>query len=66
MCILPSGTDSNCSAPLTDSDRVKALNEICRDVLVHISDETMLNRCLEPLAKEFGKLKLWRDALQRS
>lgn len=51
---------------LTDSDRVKALNEICRDVLVHISDETMLNRCLEPLAKEFGKLKLWRDALQRS
>ncbi len=51
---------------LTDSDRVKALNEICRDVLVHISDETMLNRCLEPLAKVFGKLKLWRDALQRS
>ena len=51
---------------LTDSDRVKALNEICRDVLVHISDETMLNRCLEPLAKEFGKLKLWRDALQRA
>ena len=51
---------------LTDSDRVKALNEICRDVLVHISDETMLNRCIEPLAKEFGKLKLWRDALQRS
>lgn len=51
---------------LTDSDRVKVLNEICRDVLVHISDETMLNRCLEPLAKEFGKLKLWRDALQRS
>lgn len=51
---------------LTDSDRVKALNEICRDVLVHISDETMLNRCLEPLATVFGKLKLWRDALQRS
>lgn len=50
----------------TDSNRVKALNEICRDVLVHISDETMLNRCLEPLAREFGKLKLWRDALQRS
>lgn len=51
---------------LTDSDRVKALNEICRDVLVHISDETLLNRCIEPLAREFGKLKLWRDALQRS
>lgn len=51
---------------LTESDHVKALNEICRDVLVHISDETMLNRCLEPLAKAYGKLKLWRDALQRS
>ena len=51
---------------LTESDHVKALNEICRDVLVHISDETMLNRCLEPLAKAYGKLKLWRDALPRS
>lgn len=50
----------------TDTDKVNALNEICREVLVHISDETMLNRCLEPLAKEFGKLKLWRDALQRA
>lgn len=50
----------------TDTDKVNALNEICREVLVHISDDTMLNRCLEPLAKEFGRLKLWRDALQRA
>lgn len=50
----------------TDTDKVNALNEICREVLVHISDETMLNRCLEQLAKWFGKLKLWRDALQRA
>ncbi len=54
------------SACLTDGDRVKALNEICRDVLTLIKDETLLNRCLEPLAKQFGKLKLWRDALQRA
>lgn len=50
----------------TDSERIKALNEICTDVLVHISDETLLNRCLEHLSKMFGKLKLWRDALSRS
>lgn len=50
----------------TETERTKALNEICSEVLVHISDETMLNRCLEPLAKEFGKLKLWRDALSRA
>lgn len=50
----------------TDTEKVNALNEICKEVLVHISDETMLNRCLERLAKEFGRLKLWRDALQRS
>lgn len=54
------------SAALTDGDRVKALNEICRDVLTLIKDETLLNRCLEPLARQFGKLKLWRDALQRA
>lgn len=50
----------------TDADKVNALNEVCRDVLVHIPDETMLNLCLEPLAKGFGRLKLWRDALQRA
>ena len=54
------------SASLTDGDRVKALNEICRDALTLIKDETLLNRCLEPLARQFGKLKLWRDALQRA
>lgn len=54
------------SACQTDSDKVKALNEICRDVLTLISDETLLNRCLEPLARQFGKLKLWRDAVQRA
>lgn len=50
----------------TDTEKVSALNQICADALVHISDETLLNRCLEPLAKEFGKLKLWRDAMQRA
>lgn len=49
-----------------DTDRVNALNEICRDVLLLISDETLLTHCLEVLSKEFGKLKLWRDALQRA
>lgn len=53
-------------AAKADTDKVNALNEICRDVLVHVCDETMLNHCLEPLAKAFGNLKLWRDALQRS
>lgn len=53
-------------AAQTETDKVNALNEICAEVLVHITDETMLNRCLEPLAKEFGRLKLWRDALQRA
>lgn len=51
-------------AASTDTEKVSALNQICVDALVHISDETLLNRCLEPLAKEFGKLKLWRNALQ--
>lgn len=51
-------------AASTDTEKVNALNQICVDSLVHISDETLLNRCLEPLAKEFGKLKLWRNALQ--
>lgn len=50
----------------TDMEHVKAVNEICHDVLALIKDETLLNRCIEPLAKEYGKLKLWRDALQRA
>lgn len=50
----------------TDTEKVQTLNDICRDVLVLLQDETLINRCLEPLAKEFGKLKLWRDALQRA
>ena len=54
------------TAAATDTEKVNALNEICRDVLSLITDETLLSRCLEPLAKEFGRLKLWRDALQRA
>ena len=50
----------------TDTDKVNALNTICREVLIHIQDETLLNRCYDPLSKEFGKLKLWRDAVQRA
>ncbi len=50
----------------TDMERAKALNEICHDSLALITDETILNRCLEPLSKEYGKLKLWRDALMRA
>lgn len=50
----------------TDTEKVQALNRICREVLVLIKDETLLNCCIEPLSKIFGKLKLWRDALQNS
>lgn len=50
----------------TDTNKVQALKDICRDALLYIKDETLLNRVLEPLAKEFGKLKLWRDALSRA
>lgn len=48
----------------SDTDRVKARGDICRDVLAKISDEAILNHCLELLAKEWSKLKQWRDALQ--
>ena len=50
----------------TETEKIKALNEICREALSLIPDETLLSRCLETLAKEFGRLKLWRDALQRA
>ncbi len=50
----------------TDMERVKVVNEICHDALSSITDETLLGRCIEPLAREFGKLKLWRDALGRA
>ncbi len=50
----------------TDMERVKVVNEICHDALTCITDETLLNRCMETLAREFGKLKLWRDALGRA
>lgn len=50
----------------TDTEKVQAVNEICRDALLYITDDTLLNRLLDTLAKEFGKLKLWRDALSRA
>ena len=53
-------------AAATDTEKAAVLNQICAEVLVHIEDETLLNRTLEQLAKEYGRIKLWRDALQRS
>ncbi|MCH5346226.1 MAG: DNA primase, partial [Muribaculaceae bacterium] len=50
----------------TETDKVNVLNEICKDVLALITDETLLSLCLEPLAKAFGRLKLWKDALRRA
>lgn len=50
----------------TDTERIEALKRICREALVLVEDETTLNCCLEPLYKVFGKLKLWRDAVQNS
>lgn len=50
----------------TDTAKINALNLICSQVLVHITDATLLDRCLQPLAQAFGKLKLWRDALMRA
>ena len=50
----------------TDNDRIKNLKSICKDVLAYIKDETLISRILDELSYIYGKLKLWKDALQRA
>lgn len=54
------------STTYSESERIKIVNQVCAEVLTLITDETLLNRCIERLARMFGKLKLWRDALEKA
>ena len=50
----------------SDTDRTLAINDICRDVLRFVSDETLCTQLIASLSKVYGTVKLWRSALNRA
>lgn len=47
----------------TELDFNRTLNRICKDVLVHVSDEVLLSSCIEKLSEQYGRIKVWKQAL---
>ncbi len=47
----------------SDPEKVDAMKKIADEVLRHITDDAFLTLCLTPLAREFGRMKIWRDAI---
>lgn len=50
----------------SEAEKAPMIADICAEVLVYIEDKVILQLCLEALAKEFGRLKIWKDALLRA
>lgn len=48
---------------LTELEFNQALNRICKEVLVHVTDEILLGSCIERLSEEYGRVKSWKQAL---
>lgn len=50
----------------TQDEKTAVINKICSEVLINIQDQTALANYLELLSRQFGRLKLWKDALLRA
>jgi hypothetical protein len=49
----------------SETDRTLAINDICRDALRFVKDETLRTKLIADLAKVYGLIKLWKTALTK-
>lgn len=49
----------------TEMDLDRTLRRICSEALLYMENENLRSRCIEMLSEEYGRPKLWRDAVER-